>query len=213
MSTGRALVILIAAAFAVAGVVALAARTPAAIREAKPGKQATDPALGARFTDEQVARHGRFRAPNYLAFALSTALEIIVLIVLARGPFARLVAWTERLPGGWALRAAFLGAAIAVSLALITLPLGYVRGFAMQHAWGLSTQDLGGWLSDRAKGLAIGAVIAAIIAVAFFGIVRWQPRTWWLWGWAAFTLLTAAFTVLWPVVIAPLFNRDRKSVV
>jgi STE24 endopeptidase len=41
----------------------------------------------------------------------------------------------------------------------------------------------------------------------FFGLVRWLPRWWWLAGWAAFSVLTVLFTFLWPIAIAPLFNK------
>jgi STE24 endopeptidase len=50
-------------------------------------------------------------------------------------------------------------------------------------------------------------VTSAIAALVFFAVVRWQPRTWWVLGWGAFTALTAIMFFLWPVVIAPLFNR------
>jgi STE24 endopeptidase len=89
----------------------------------------------------------------------------------------------------------------------VALPLGYVRGYVIQKAWGLSTQSGPAWLLDQVKGLGVSVVIAAIAAVAFFGLVRWQPHTWWLWGAGAFTILTAALVFLYPVAIAPLFNR------
>ena len=43
--------------------------------------------------------------------------------------------------------------------------------------------------------------------MVFFALVRWQPRTWWLWGWGAFTLLSVLLAFVWPVLVAPLFNR------
>jgi STE24 endopeptidase len=92
-------------------------------------------------------------------------------------------------------------------LAIAALPLSYVYGYVVQHAWGLSNQGLGDWFGDRARGAAIAAAFAAVMAIAWFGVVRWQPRTWWLWGWAVFTVLTALVAFIWPIVIAPLFNK------
>ena len=206
MSIARAATLLISLSLACAVILGLTSRAPEEVRR-NVADQRTDPELRASFTDAQVARHGRYRMPGYVAFGLFTILEIVMLIVLARGPFARLVTKAEALPGGW-VTAAVLGAAtITVVAAVLTLPLGYVRGFAMEHAWGLSTQDVGGWLADRAKSLGVGTVTSIIGALAFFGIVRVAPRTWWLWGWIAFTLLTALIAFAWPLVIAPLFNR------
>ncbi|MGH2695055.1 MAG: M48 family metallopeptidase [Actinomycetota bacterium] len=204
MSFVRAALVIAVLSAAVALAVGILSRTPAEVRRAEPPSDATDPSQGARFTDEQVARHGAYRAPTYLALALSFVLEVSVLLVLARAGAYRIV---ERLPGGWATRAAVFAIVVTATLFVARLPLGYVRGFAMGQAWGLSTQDLGGWLSDAARALGVAAVLAVVSAIAFFGVVRWQPRLWWLWGWGAFTVLTALLTFLWPVVIAPLFNR------
>ncbi|MEA2460476.1 MAG: endopeptidase, partial [Actinomycetota bacterium] len=89
----------------------------------------------------------------------------------------------------------------------VSLPLGFVRGYVVAHDWGLSTQSFGGWVSDQARSLGIGLVFAVITALVFFAVVRAQPRWWWLYGWVAFTVLTVLFTFLWPIVIAPLFNK------
>jgi STE24 endopeptidase len=194
-------------ALAAAGAVALYSRTPAEVRAAVPPPDATDPVHGARFGEEQIARHAAFRAPSYLAFLFAALLPIAAALLLARGPFSALARRAEALPGGWPVHAAVLALAITVLLAVVALPLQYVRGFAMQQAWGLSTQDSAAWFLDQARGLLVAGVIAIVSAVAFFGVVRAAPRTWWLWGWGTFSLLTVLLVFLYPVAIAPLFNR------
>ena len=159
------------------------------------------------FTDADVARHGAFRGPLYLAFFLSTGVQLALLLLLRGRPIAEVVEWAERLGGGWAVRYAAVAAVVVGSLALVELPLAAVRGYAIQRAWHLSNQDVSAWLLDQAKGFGLSLVFAAIAAVAFFAVVRWQPRTWWVWGIGAFSLLTLVLVFLYPVVIAPLFNR------
>lgn len=207
MSAVRAVVIVGAFAFLSAGIVAFASRTPASVRTETAAPGATDPSRGAAFTDAEVARHGRYRAPSYLSYALQIVLGVAVLLVLARGPMGRFVDAIEGWPGGWVTRAVACALFVLLVTTVASLPLTYVRGYVMERAWGLSTQDAGGWLSDVIRSLLVGAVTSAIAAIAFFGLVRWQPRTWWIWGWAAFSLLTAALVFVWPVVVAPLFNK------
>jgi STE24 endopeptidase len=207
MSWARATVTVAVLALLSAGVVALAARAPAALRRDAPGPGAADPARGDDFGARQIERGRAFNRPGYLSFLLSSVLGIALLLVLARGPFGRLTDRVERLPGGWVAHALALGALVAVLATAADLPLGYVRGYALQHAWGLSTQDVGGWLGDVGRSTAVSATVSALTAAAFFAVVRWQPKTWWLWGWAAFSALTILFVLLWPVAIAPLFNR------
>lgn len=190
-----------------AGLVAFVSRTPEEIREAKPGPEAYDPDLGASFTDAQVQRHAAFRGPGYLQFAFATVIPLLLLVLLAKGPFAALVDRLEGLKGGWPVRAMLAAAILGALLTAFLLPFGFVRGYLVAKSWGLSTQDLSGWLSDHAKSLAIGGVMSAVAALAFYGVVRAAPKTWWLWGWGAFTALTVALVFLYPVVVAPLFNR------
>jgi STE24 endopeptidase len=207
MTPGRALLLLALVSLAGAGIVGLASRAPAELRERPPAGDAIDPSLGSSFTDEQVTRHAAYQRPGYLAYAVALIVQLVALWILARGPWERLATALGRHVGPWPARALVAGAVIALLLALVALPLAYVRGYVVEHAWGLSTQQLPGWVADQLKGAAVGAVTSAIAAAVFFTVIRWQPRTWWLWGWGAFTALTALAFFLWPIAIAPLFNR------
>ncbi len=207
MSLMRAAVIVLALSIGSAATVALVSRTPAQVRRAAPGRAANSPSRGAHFSPDEVARHAAYRGPGYLAFFLGLALQITLLVILARGPFGRLVEQVQRLPGGWIVHAATLAVVVVAIATVVSLPLGYVRGYALQDAWHLSTQTVGSWFADQGRSLLVGAVTAAVTAVAFYGVVRWQPRTWWLWGWAVFTALTALLVFIYPVVITPLFNK------
>ena len=205
----RGLIVVALLALAAAGVVGFVSRAPADVRAPRLHLLPQEVDLGRidperPFPDADVARHGAFRGPIYLSIALSLLLQVAILIALAGGPFRSLV---DRFPEPWAPRAALAGATLGVALSLVALPLAYVRGFVLQHAWGLSTQNAAGWLSDQVKGAGISVVISAVAALVFIGIQRWQPRWWWVIGAATFSLLSGLMTFLFPVVIAPLFNQ------
>lgn len=203
MGFARALLFALCVSVACAGLVAFVSRTPADVRA--PLADATGEATG--FTDAQIARHGAYRGPLYLAFVLGLLVQVVFLVMLRGDGLSGLIDRTERVPGGWVSQAALVAGAVAAGLTLIGLPLGYVRGHAIQKAWHLSNQDASAWMLDQAKGLGLSIVFAAIAAVAFFAVVRWQPGSWWVWGAASFTVLTAILVFLFPVAIAPLFNR------
>lgn len=207
MSTLRVLVVAAALVAVLSAALALASRAPVSLRLATPPPGAVDPSHGAHFTPREIARNGRFQMPGYLGFLFTAVVEVVVLVLLARGPVRRLVDAISSLPGGWPLQVVVAAGAIVVVVTLATLPLAYVTGYARLKAWGLSTQDIGGWLSDQGRSLAVGVIVAAIAALAFYGVVRWQPRWWWLWGWVVLSALTVVLTYLYPVAIAPLFNR------
>ena len=207
MTVGRAILVLILLAGLSAAALALVSRAPAAIRQAEPGPGATDASNGADFTSEQIARHGAYRGPAYLSVVLSVVLQVVTLWLLGRYIVPRFVPRFSAVPGGWLSMVILVTVLVVVTLTVVSLPSSYVRGLQMDRAWGLSTQTSGAWLSDQGRSLLVGLVTAIVAAVVFFGLVRAFPRTWWLWGWAGFTLLTLLLTFLWPIVIAPLFNR------
>lgn len=207
MTTARVVFLIALFSLAAAGVVALASRTPAYVRNAERPADALDPSLGATFRTADVERHAAFRRTGYTALAVSIVLQVVVLLLLAKGPIARLTDTAGGWRGGWLTAAVVVSVAVALALWLSGLPLAFVRGHVVGHAWNLSTQDAFGWFTDQLRGAGVGVVIAAVSGIAFFSVVRWQPRAWWLIGAVAFSILTALLTFLWPVAIAPLFNR------
>ncbi|MDP9068944.1 MAG: M48 family metallopeptidase [Actinomycetota bacterium] len=207
MTTTRALLAISVLSLLAAAVVALVSRTPADVRLDRAPADATDPSHGATFTESQVRRHGAYREASYAAFGASLVVEVATLLLLARGPLRSVLEAGQRLPGGWFTRTLLAAAFLALMTWVAQMPLAYVHGYVVQHAWDLSTQTVGPWFVDRLRSLLVGVVVALVGATAFFALVRWQPRTWWVWGWAGFTLLTALLFFLYPVVIAPLFNR------
>ncbi|MBW3653439.1 MAG: hypothetical protein KY433_07570, partial [Actinobacteria bacterium] len=82
-----------------------------------------------------------------------------------------------------AFLAFLLGALVAAAVVALVawaaqLPLGYVRGYVVQHDWGLSTQGAVAWFVDRLRSLLVAGLISMVAATVFFGLVRWQPRSW-----------------------------------
>lgn len=194
-------------AVASASFLAFDSRAPAEVRDAEPGASATDASNGATFSDADIARHGAYRAPAYLAVGMSILLQLVALVILATVLVPRFVARIEDIRGGWATKVALVAVLVVVTTTLVAMPLSYVRGFQMEQAWGLSTQSAAGWVVDQARSLGVGIVMAIVPAIAFFGLVRLFPRTWWVWGWGVFSILTILFAFLWPILVAPLFNR------
>jgi STE24 endopeptidase len=106
---------------------------------------------------------------------------------------------------GWALQV------VVVVLAFMALDLvvgpwfDAYRELEHDRRWELSTQTVRGWLSDQVKGFLLSAVLALILLVPLWALVR-STDLWWLWGWLLFSAFTVLLGLLYPVVIAPLFN-------
>jgi STE24 endopeptidase len=157
------------------------------------------------FAAAEIERARRYHRPLYLALGIDWALQVGVLAAVAFGPPGD---WIWDATGGpwWARTLELVALVLGVST-LVRLPLSAWRGWAHERRWGFSTQTLGGWLLDVAKGLCLGAVLTG---VGLLGLV-WSARVWAEWWPAvaapAAALLTLVLSLLAPLLFERLFNR------
>ena len=98
---------------------------------------------------------------------------------------------------------------LMLAYGLLTLPLSYYRSYVLPRRYGLSTQNLSGWLGDSLKAASLGlGLAAAIIAVIYWFLSTW-PEVWWLLGWGLVVVISLVLTVLAPLLIVPLFFATK----
>jgi STE24 endopeptidase len=90
---------------------------------------------------------------------------------------------------------------------LIDLPLSYYEGFVLPHRFGLSNQDLKGWIGDQIKGGILAAGMALLILEVIYAVLRAFPNTWWLWAAGILLLFSVLLANLAPVLLFPIFNK------
>lgn len=98
-------------------------------------------------------------------------------------------------------------AAASVIGSLLDLPFDAWRTFRIEQAFGFNRMTLGLWLRD----LVVGSVVGALIGLPLLALVLWLMAAagplWWLWAFAVLAGFTLLMQVLYPTVIAPLFNK------
>ena len=110
---------------------------------------------------------------------------------------------------GWGSMGYQLGLLVAVSVigAVLDLPFDVWRTFRLEQSFGFNRMTVGLWLRD----LVVGAVLGALIGLPLAAVMLWLMATtgawWWLWAFAVLAGFTLLMQVLYPTVIAPLFNR------
>ncbi len=101
--------------------------------------------------------------------------------------------------------------ALLASFALISgaieLPLDWWATFRVEQRFGFNRTTTRLWLADLAKGVAVGAVIGLPLAALILWIMGASGGLWWLWAWVAWVGFNLAMLLLYPTVIAPLFNK------
>ena len=106
---------------------------------------------------------------------------------------------------------------VMLILAIVELPFAYYHGFLLEHRYGLSTQSGGHWLSDQAKGIDLGLVLAIFGTAVVYGALRNWPDDWWWISALVFAAATIGVAQLAPVILLPMFYTfrplDRPSLV
>src|SRR5436305_5095076 len=90
--------------------------------------------------------------------------------------------------------------------ALLGFPWAVYTDFVREHKYGMATQGFPAWLLDQLKALALGLVLGGLALTLLYAVLRWKPRTWWVWGAVVSVLIGVALIALGPVFIEPVFN-------
>ena len=123
------------------------------------------------------------------------------------GAAARLVAFLETYLQSPAALVAAVVLVIGTTQVLLTFPLELLAGFVLPRRAGLLAQDLGSWLADRAKALAIGGVLGLLTVEVVYALLRVDPDRWWLWAGAVLAAGTVLLAAVVPIWLVPLFYR------
>ncbi len=145
---------------------------------------------------------------EYRLYFISVAWGIVaLLLVLGLRVVARLRDLAEASGGGslWLQAVIFVSALLAV-LALVHLPLR-VYGHTLVVRYDLSVQGWGSWLWDWTKGELLTIGLGIVVGRLLLAVIRWKPRTWWLYFWMAAVPLALFLFFISPWFVDPLFNK------
>ena len=98
-------------------------------------------------------------------------------------------------------------AAFAVIGAAIDLPMDLYRTFRLEQRFGFNRMTWKLYLLDMLKGAVLGVLIAAPVAALILWLMQAANGLWWLWAWGVWMAFNLLILVLFPTVIAPLFNK------
>ncbi|MGX4641895.1 M48 family metallopeptidase [Massilia sp. SYSU DXS3249] len=112
-----------------------------------------------------------------------------------------------QLAGPGMLHQILLVAAFAAISGVLDLPFDYYRQFVLEERFGFNKMTRKLWVMDMVKGALIGAVIGLPFLWVVLKLMETAGPLWWLWVWCVWSGFQLLMMVLYPTVIAPLFNK------
>jgi len=108
--------------------------------------------------------------------------------------------------GGLGYQVALL-AAFSLLSGLIELPFEWYSTFRIEQSFGFNRMTLRLWLVDLLKNALVGAIVGLPLAAVILWIMGATGSLWWLWAWGTWVGFNLLLLVIYPTVIAPLFNK------
>ena len=96
---------------------------------------------------------------------------------------------------------------LALLSGILDIPFSLYSTFVIEKKYGFSTITVRLWITDLVKGLLISGILSGILLGAMLALVYYAEHTWWLWAWLFFSAFQMLILWLYPVLIAPLFNK------
>ncbi|MDR2991011.1 MAG: M48 family metallopeptidase, partial [Burkholderiaceae bacterium] len=90
---------------------------------------------------------------------------------------------------------------------VLDLPFSLFQTFVIEQRFGFNKITWRLWLADLVKSALVGAVIGIPLALLALWLMQAAGPWWWLWVWALWLGFSLSMMVLYPMAIAPLFNK------
>ena len=100
-----------------------------------------------------------------------------------------------------------LFAAVGALSALVGLPFSWYHTFRLESRFGFNRSTMALWLADLAKGAALAVVVGGPLLLAVLWLMAAMGERWWLYVWCAWLGFNLLLMLIYPTVIAPLFNK------
>jgi STE24 endopeptidase len=97
--------------------------------------------------------------------------------------------------------------AFTVISSVLDLPFTYWFQFVLEERFGFNKMTVKLWLADMVKGSLIGAVIGLPLLWVVLTLMDKTGSLWWLYTWAFWCAFQLLAMVVYPTLIAPLFNK------
>ncbi|MGQ7830245.1 M48 family metallopeptidase [Altererythrobacter sp. Z27] len=93
---------------------------------------------------------------------------------------------------------------------VLLLPWSIYTEFFREKSYGLLDLDFGSWFGEQAITLGVDLIVAPLLVVAVYALIRRAPRSWWAWSTGVVGVFLAFGMLLAPVFVSPLFNDYKE---
>lgn len=100
----------------------------------------------------------------------------------------------------------FIGV-VSITIFLIELPSSLYSTFVIEEEYGFNKTNIKSYFIDIIKQGAITLILGSVLLISIFIFIDKTEGLWWLWASVFFILFQLFILIIYPTVIAPIFNK------
>jgi STE24 endopeptidase len=160
----------------------------------------------------RIGLHSHARAADYTVARVrfdmfAVVFDAVVLLALTLlGGLQALDVLASRLVDGDFARQLVLIALVSGVLGLLGLPFTLWRQFRLEARFGFNRMTWRLFVADAIKGLVLSVALGLPLVAAILWLMDTAGPLWWLWAWGVWMVFNVTLLLLFPTVIAPMFN-------
>jgi STE24 endopeptidase len=139
---------------------------------------------------------------------VTTAFEGLLMLAFTLGGGLQ---WMHDLTAGWFAPGVLRGIALVGVLAAITtaldLPFAWYRTFTIEQRFGFNKMTPLMFIGDALKNAALAAALGIPLLACILWVMERAGNLWWLYAWLIWVAFNLVILTVYPVWIAPLFNK------
>ena len=97
--------------------------------------------------------------------------------------------------------------AVVLLLAVLDLPFSWIRQFRIEQRFGFNRMTPKLWMLDLVKSLAVASALGVPLLTATIWLMQKAGDVWWFYVWLLWVAFNALVLLLYPTLIAPIFNK------
>ena len=133
--------------------------------------------------------------------------QAILLVIILSGFLPLLVGIIDEWQIGFIGGGLIFFAVLAVIANLLDIPFGLYSTFVIEDRYGFNTRTIKLWFLDWLKGMVITGILGGIVIFFLLALVYYFKNAWWFLAWIVISVFQLVIMWLYPVLIAPLFNK------
>jgi STE24 endopeptidase len=156
---------------------------------------------------EQLAEAKAYGKKHLIAGLVDMGIDLLYLGLIAFFVADPLDDFLKKYVPGDTPRLVVLLAMVMAAHECVSFPLAWYSGHMLEQRYGLSRQTFAAWLYRHLKQFGLATVLALLLFVGLFWIIRLAGPWWWVVAAGAFFVVSVLLSQLVPVLILPLFYK------